>query len=293
MIRRYPELCRRISTHALREEGDCISRNKEEQHGKFLPTPSARRATDRFQNADGSPMISTHALREEGDIVCPFFVTIQLLFLPTPSARRATCGRCSLPAACPDFYPRPPRGGRRLSAERTAGMGHISTHALREEGDSWASGSRPQHSYFYPRPPRGGRPRPGRRNSWPPDFYPRPPRGGRRVSGTLRWDGTIFLPTPSARRATAVLMRGRHHERISTHALREEGDHCCWSTSPSAKKLFLPTPSARRATPPADPVGHRQPISTHALREEGDIHEQSMEAIERNFYPRPPRGGRR
>ena len=78
-----------------------------------------------------------------------------------------------------NFYPRPPRGGRRwqyldgdtwivisIHALREegdagrgvpAGNGPISIHALREEGDSFHCPCflRPEH--FYPRPPRGGR----------------------------------------------------------------------------------------------------------------------------------------
>ena len=34
-----------------------------------------------------------------------------------------------------DFYPRPPRGGRRLRLCAADLGGHISIHALREEGD--------------------------------------------------------------------------------------------------------------------------------------------------------------
>ena len=36
-----------------------------------------------------------------------------------------------------------------------------------------------------------------------------------------------------------------------------------------------------------------QPISIHALREEGDLTAASGSSRPRNFYPRPPRGGRR
>ena len=107
---------------------------------------------------------------------------------------------------------------------------------------------RPPTSYFYPRPPRGGRRhrrRAGRQR--PEDFYPRPPRGGRRQ-----------------------LHRGREgRQRISIHALREEGD------SPSSSPMlatfqFLSTPSARRATP----------------------HGAERLYLLGDFYPRPPRGGR-
>ena len=80
----------------------------------------------------------------------------------------------------PDFYPRPPRGGRRLqeidarkkarkflstpSARRATYIEYvllkhleISIHALREEGDVRLSVPRICEVDFYPRPPRGGR----------------------------------------------------------------------------------------------------------------------------------------
>ena len=58
-----------------------------------------------------------------------------------------------------DFYPRPPRGGRRQPEAADMGFRHISIHALREEGDMVSPKySRVGLMYFYPRPPRGGRP---------------------------------------------------------------------------------------------------------------------------------------
>ena len=39
-----------------------------------------------------------------------------------------------------DFYPRPPRGGRRLYNAIQSGDGRISIHALREEGDAEKAG---------------------------------------------------------------------------------------------------------------------------------------------------------
>ena len=78
----------------------------------------------------------------------------------------------------------------------------------------------------------------------------------------------LFLFTPSARRATygQCIYCGR--EAISIHALREEGD----GSDPSS--------------------GGRMSISIHALREEGDQSERGAISSPRNFYPRPPRGGR-
>ena len=55
---------------------------------------------------------------------------------------------------------------------------------------------------------------------------------------------------------------------------------------------FLSTPSARRATV-ADHGGNAVGvISIHALREEGDRPASRNRQLPRNFYPRPPRGGR-
>ena len=59
---------------------------------------------------------------------------------------------------------------------------------------------------------------------------------------------TIFLSTPSARRATKLDDRISALERISIHALREEGDLV-------VRELLLIVSS----------------ISIHALREEGDL----------------------
>ena len=56
---------------------------------------------------------------------------------------------------------------------------------------------------------------------------------------------------------------------ISIHALREEGDE----------------KDARGGT--------RYRISIHALREEGDAYEPDRQRPRADFYPRPPRGGRR
>ena len=122
-------------------------------------------------------------------------------------------------------------------------------------------------------------------------FYPRPPRGGRR-----------HRPT-----------QGDQNDRISIHALREEGDKVEESTRWADLK-FLSTPSARRATFDAmlPQPGHQISIhalreegdksvaeceenlmiSIHALREEGDCAATASRARPAYFYPRPPRGGR-
>ena len=172
---------------------------------RFLSTPSARRATPCFLRRRQCACISIHALREEGD-----------------QKRRKTPRRCNQ-----DFYPRPPRGGRR--AHHATPFGFLD---------------------FYPRPPRGGRlyratatmsstkflsTPSARRATHAPGlhcpgsryFYPRPPRGGR----------------PHGLQAGDVQVE------ISIHALREEGD-LELALLLIDGGLFLSTPSARRATCP-------------------------------------------
>ena len=168
--------------------------------------------------------ISIHALREEGDEPNRKGVSTMKIFLSTPSARRATTAPCRPYTVPCHFYPRPPRGGRLYLRKSRSDLEAISIHALREEGDkvsrvpSWTStisihalreeGDRMgcervhRRTDFYPRPPRGGRPKPTRN-----DMHP-----------------TIFLSTPSARRATYAPCIFRPCRR------------------------FLSTPSARRAT---------------------------------------------
>ena len=146
-------------------------------------------------------------------------------FLSTPSARRAT-HKAAQPHTPPGyFYPRPPRGGRQKQPCTGATTAAISIHALREEGDRFPCSFHLPAGDFYPRPPRGGR----------LGFDRQPPQRG------------IFLSTPSARRATYTVDKLRDTQRISIHALREEGD----STQEPLNKVLCK-------------------ISIHALREEGD-----------------------
>ena len=123
-----------ISIHALREEGDPPSSKSGRPSANFYPrpprggrlfcaaraassrvflsTPSARRATRAGEPFLLLPEISIHALREEGDLI------------------REPSKICEK-----HFYPRPPRGGRRLGGKWQAPPMEISIHALREEGD--------------------------------------------------------------------------------------------------------------------------------------------------------------
>ena len=191
-------------------------------------------------------------------------------------------------------------------------------------------------SNFYPRPPRGGRQichvamlkymlflsTPSARRATCGDcmetmlevyFYPRPPRGGRRTFSSYTSATSSFLSTPSARRATQGACGPGIRQRISIHALREEGDTAGVTTLPAASN-FYPRPPRGGRQGNGLPMGRPLPISIHALREEGDDKVSSAELDEkisihalreegdriscgRNcrasyFYPRPPRGGR-
>ena len=262
--------------------------------GVFLSTPSARRATRQARSGrQVAQDISIHALREEGDLLNTLFspfgdgflstpsarrATIssgvpgakQFLFLSTPSARRATGTFAGL-LTCPRyFYPRPPRGGRHSIVVGVDHMADISIHALREEGDR--------------------------------DVLP---------------DGDIniqFLSTPSARRATWHWRHCRNHRPISIHALREEGD--VGFLFRLVEELYISIHALREEGDGHKPgLSPQERISIHALREEGDfpilperfsVYHISIHALReegdrpgvasssrpRNFYPRPPRGGR-
>ncbi len=148
-----------------------------------------------------------------------------------------------------NFYPRPPRGGRRdvrwsadlsevflstPSARRATaanvpegGPLGISIHALREEGDqqSLASLDKSVNKFLST------------------------PSARRATAGLGRTPAKLklFLSTPSARRATYQRLQQPMRTNISIHALREEGDRGLYQALPGGTE-----------------------ISIHALREEGD-----------------------
>ena len=171
----------------------------------------------------------------------------------------------------------------------------ISIHALCEEGDRLFDGDhrRPDQISIHALCEEGD-PRDRGRGAAAADFYPRPLRGGRPVISSLSpLAATLFLSTPSARRATASPptirpaspdfyprpLRGGRPDAlpldgrlrgISIHALCEEGD-AVLARRREDDGVFLSTPSARRAT--------------HAT--------VNRPTSRKDFYPRPLRGGRR
>ena len=169
--------------------------------------------------------ISIHALREEGDQYT--FCAICTGFVISIHALREEGDRYAMELVWhkPDFYPRPPRGGRRTPARWKYGVIlFLSTPSARRATNAACRISGGQRN-FYPRPPRGGR-------------HLRPIRRGRHGAisiHALREEGDVFG-------AAAVGMPS-----ISIHALREEGDFRKHSRA-VPYRTFLSTPSARRAT---------------------------------------------
>ena len=110
-------------------------------------------------------------------------------FLSTPSARRATqCGQLRH-QLLQDFYPRPPRGGRRLAKIIGHALNAISIHALREEGDGLLYDYYTLADLFLSTP--------SARRATPP-----------KLADMLRV--YLFLSTPSARRATSLYFLLKH-----------------------------------------------------------------------------------
>ena len=145
--------------------------------------------------------ISIHALREEGD--CIRAGRFWHLRISIHALREEGDNGIHEPDPSPcNFYPRPPRGGRRRPRGRVGrALPFLSTPSARRATSAGLLVCR-LSLYFYPRPPRGGRPR---------------------LSETT-CKKLIFLSTPSARRATAIFVLACLFLSISIHALREEGD---------------------------------------------------------------------
>ena len=264
-----PGVAAKISIHALREEGDEL-----------------------YKRACALPIrISIHALREEGDVSVLYSEWVEELFLSTPSARRATSPLPGGPArwlqisihalreegdhrpdtgcpVSPDFYPRPPRGGRRtLPDPQALDAEFLSTPSARRA--TCLRLSFPVTLSFLSTP--------SARRATAGVHHPRRPA---QISiHALREEGDIrrcrpqktarqFLSTPSARRATVSPLSSPARRHFYPRPPR--GGRRKWMKNRIRPLRFLSTPSARRATRPVPLV----------------------ELPPRDFYPRPPRGGR-
>ena len=212
-----------ISIHALREEGDSSPIFKKVAILNFYPRPPRGGRRGVCAGIVAPELISIHALREEGDQVFgPLFllfgisihalreegdrftvrpVKVSGVFLSTPSARRAT--KNTVKGSQRGRFLSTPSARRATSKSGiSAANVQISIHALREEGDHPCRMQPTTATHFYPRPPRGGRP----------------------MEGYLKAKESLFLSTPSARRATQQWPGQTGCRAISIHALREEGD---------------------------------------------------------------------
>ena len=190
------------------------------------------------------------------------------IFLSTPSARRATYASASLSVLQWNFYPRPPRGGRRCShlrhfrtaeflstpsARRATNVTTlnypkiiISIHALREEGD---------------------RPRQRQHRQGPISIHALREEGDLRSSHRCRRSPGISIHA-LREEGDDTSPKNTITDEISIHALREEGDRTHTGRG-FLNTYFYPRP----------PRGGRQS-------------QQRYISNSKNFYPRPPRGGR-
>ena len=260
---------------------------------KFLSTPSARRATStrRLHRSvsilyfyprpprGGRPgvsgfcaalaLISIHALREEGDCRSMWAyhgrrISIHALREEGDSSSR------TLPSQLLKFLSTPSARRATLGVVHVRAQIGISIHALREEGDVARAMVSNVSPYFYPRPPRGGR---RSMNFWV--FMP-----------------SIFLSTPSARRATLMVQRPAC-ALANFYPRPPRGGRPAPHRSYRSSHGFLSTPSARRATEFVRLlVQGVQFLSTPSARR-ATSSTPSFDPAVTDFYPRPPRGGRR
>ena len=191
---------------------------------RFQSTPSVGRAT--FIYSASSKYIPT--------------------FQSTPSVGRATAWVWDLGTSS-SFQSTPSVGRATKAFQKEYGIGEISIHALRGEGDKLVLATVDVKDDFNPRPPWGGRPSSVNR------------------SGLC----LSFQSTPSVGRATKMVQQAFDYFDISIHALRGEGDQAR-ALKVSKQFLFQSTPSVGRATlRPSLPFIENK-ISIHALRGEGD-----------------------
>ena len=192
--------------------------------------------------------ISIHALREEGDKFQPFGWSKFY-----------------------NFYPRPPRGGRRGYRHMSFGfLLFLSTPSARRATHRTASSTTPRPAFL---------------------STPSARRATRKsVFKFCLWNA--FLSTPSARRATPRLAfsatagvisihalreegdkarkaQSKIPKAISIHALREEGDHSHVLTDTVISDFYPRPPRGGRLTLSGS-SSRSCNISIHALREEGD-----------------------
>ena len=225
LISKHLYICvARISIHALRGEGDDNRDKDRERRQNFNPRPPwGGRQCRQCDNRD-KDRISIHALRGEGDEKDTAYKNISNISIHALRGEGDMTGRVNEPTAI-----------------------YISIHALRGEGDYTTYINYEKGKHFNPRPPWGGRlPKTSHSHSCAP-----------------------FQSTPSVGRATAISQVCLSTCAISIHALRGEGDVEAFLNAPTTRK-FQSTPSVGRATTRSRKTSKIKKISIHALRGEGD-----------------------
>ena len=174
----------------------------------FLSTPSARRATCVKSRCGTPSTISIHALREEGDSLHPAMMVCSLISIHA-LREEGDAGSNERYNVNHDFYPRPPRGGRR----RNVGLYFVqllflSTPSARRATHYKASTDKKAN-----------------------DFYPRPPRGGRQLAAAF-YNAGLWISIHALREeGDDKIPYVEHFLDISIHALREEGDRTAQASS--------------------------------------------------------------
>ena len=147
-----------------------------------------------------------------------------------------------------NFNPRPPRGGRLITAAPPMQPITISIHAPREGGDGKRKPCYCGKVLFQSTPPA---------------------RGATYLPVLDGFHAPLFQSTPPARGATDGATQAAQFIGISIHAPREGGDdRTC--PSPARPRRFQSTPPARGATAGAVVHDRLPGISIHAPREGGD-----------------------
>ena len=195
--------------------------------------------------------------------------SVTICVLPAPFRWRATPLLPPISMRWIYFYPRPPGGGRRAKSACPFEVASFLSTPSGWRAIPLFSVEDRLRMHFYPRPLGGGRRPQGCNTDYRLYFYPRPPGGGRPFCISKDICVYNFYPRPPGGGRLSHSMFPRTAETISIHALRVEGD----KIAPFVKHLHY--------------------ISIHALRVEGDksIFDRLRRRI-RNFYPRPPGGGR-
>ena len=148
---------RAISIHALREEGDHTAAGTASHRRNFYPRPPRGGRPVLSRELAHERAISIHPLREEGDQVSAYVTDASTVISIHALREEGDKQRVNFLESQSNFYPRPPRGGRRVRSSRPAAQqlflstpsarratqqqtamsynSAISIHALREEGD--------------------------------------------------------------------------------------------------------------------------------------------------------------